>query len=112
LGREYRQRLGSDRPSTGAEKVLDDAIEWLERNPHLVVEVAGHTDSNGGATANLALSGRRANTVRDYLIDGGVSASQLTARSYGESETVADNSAIEGRAENRRVEPRILNSRQ
>ena len=102
----------SDRLLTGAEKVLDDAIEWLERNPHLVVEVAGHTDSDGAAAANLGLSERRAYTVRDYLISGGISASRLTARGYGESEPVADNGTTEGKAENRRVELRVLNNRQ
>jgi OOP family OmpA-OmpF porin len=102
----------SDRLLTGAEQVLDDAIDWLKKNPHLVVEVAGHTDSDGAAAANLGLSERRAYTVRDYLINGGVSESSLTARGYGESEPVADNSTTEGKAENRRVELRILNNRE
>jgi len=102
----------SDRLLTGAEQVLDDAIEWLERNPHLVVEVAGHTDSDGAAAANLGLSERRAYTVRDYLINGGISPSRLTARGYGESEPVASNGTTEGKAENRRVELRILNNSQ
>lgn len=101
----------SDRLLTGAEQVLDDAIEWLGRNPHLVVEVAGHTDSDGAAAANLGLSERRAYTVRDYLINGGIAASRLTARGYGESEPVADNATTEGKAENRRVELRILHKR-
>ncbi len=102
----------SDRLLTGAEGVLDDAIEWLEDNPHLVVEVAGHTDSDGAATSNLGLSDRRAYTVRDYLINGGIDPARLTARGYGESEPIADNETPEGKAENRRVELRILNSRE
>ena len=102
----------SDRLLTGAEQVLDDAIEWLKKNPHLVVEVAGHTDSDGAARANLGLSERRAYTVRDYLITGGISEARLTARGYGESEPVADNVTTEGKAENRRVELRILNNRE
>jgi len=101
----------SDRLLTGAEQVLDDAIVWLQKNPHLVVEVAGHTDSDGAATANLGLSERRAYTVRDYLISGGINSARLTARGYGESEPVADNATPEGKAENRRVELRILNNR-
>jgi OOP family OmpA-OmpF porin len=101
----------SDRLLTGAEQVLDDAIEWLKRNPHLVVEVAGHTDSDGAAAANLGLSERRAYTVRDYLINGGISPSRLTARGYGESEPVASNGTTEGKAENRRVELRILSNK-
>ena len=102
----------SDRLLTGAEQVLDNAIEWLKKNPHLIVEVAGHTDSDGAAAANLGLSERRAYTVRDYLIIGGIGEARLTARGYGESEPVADNSTTEGKAENRRVELRILNNQQ
>jgi OOP family OmpA-OmpF porin len=102
----------SDRLLSGAEKVLDGAIAWLKKNPHLAVEVAGHTDSDGAAAPNLALSERRAFTVRDYLIGGGISASRLTARGYGEAEPIADNGTREGKAENRRVELRILNNRE
>jgi OOP family OmpA-OmpF porin len=102
----------SDRLLTGAEQVLDDAIEWLKKNPHLIVEVAGHTDSDGAASANLGLSERRAYTVRDYLIYGGIGEARLTARGYGESEPIADNATTEGKAENRRVELRILNNRE
>jgi OOP family OmpA-OmpF porin len=102
----------SDRLLTGAEQVLDDAVAWLKKNPHLAVEVAGHTDSDGAAAANLALSERRAITVRDYLISGGISPSRLTARGYGESEPVADNGTQEGKAENRRVELRIPTNRE
>ena len=101
----------SDRLLTGAEQVLDDAIKWLAQNPHLIVEVAGHTDSDGAATANLGLSERRAYTVRDYLINGGVNAKRLSARGYGESEPIADNATPEGKAENRRAKLRILNNR-
>ena len=102
----------SDRLLSGAEQMLDDAIAWLEKNPHLAVEVAGHTDSDGAAAANLALSERRAFTVRDYLIVRGISPSRLSARGYGESEPIADNGTREGKAENRRVELRILNNRE
>ena len=99
----------SDRLLPGAENVLSDAIETLRRNIDLVVEVAGHTDSAGAAEYNASLSERRANTVRDYLIAGGVNGGNLTARGYGEEMPVADNSTASGRAENRRVELRILN---
>jgi OmpA-OmpF porin, OOP family len=102
----------SDRLLTGAERVLDDAIAWLKNNPHLAVEVAGHTDSDGAAATNLVLSERRALTVHDYLIRGGISPSRLNARGYGESEPLADNTSAEGKAENRRVELRILNNRE
>ncbi|MEM6639016.1 MAG: OmpA family protein [Pseudomonadota bacterium] len=91
--------------STG---VLDQAAATLLRNAGVRVEVQGHTDRTGADSYNLALSQRRAETVRDYLIDKGVSPSTLTAKGYGESQPVADNSTAEGRASNRRVVLKIL----
>ena len=101
----------SDRLLSGAEQVLNDAANWLKKNPHLVVQVAGHTDSDGDALMNLGLSERRAYTVRDYMINSGVHPNNLTAKGYGESQPVASNATTEGKAENRRVELRILESR-
>lgn len=88
---------------------LDVALGAIKTRPADVVsdfvfEVAGHTDSRGSDAYNQKLSERRAKTVRDYLIAGGLSADQLTATGYGESMPVADNATDEGRAENRRVE--------
>ncbi|WP_405235285.1 OmpA family protein [Lentisalinibacter orientalis] len=100
--------LNSDRLRPGAENVLDDAAETLKRNPGLEVEVAGHTDSQGAAAYNQGLSERRARTVMDYLIGRGVDEDMLSYRGYGESQPIADNATAAGRAENRRVELRIL----
>lgn len=101
----------SDRLLSGAEQILDDAATWLKQRPNLIVEVAGHTDSAGNDKLNLGLSERRAYTVRDYLVSQGVNAASLSARGYGESEPVADNVTPEGKAENRRVELRIIGRR-
>ena len=98
----------SDRLLPGADSVLQDAVATLRMHPDLVVEVAGHTDSDGSAEHNEGLSSRRANTVRDYLVDGGVSATNLTARGYGEAQPIADNATADGKSRNRRVELRIL----
>jgi len=98
----------SDRLRPGAEDVLDEAAETLKRNPQLEVEVAGHTDSQGAAAYNQGLSERRARTVMDYLVGRGVDEDTLSFRGYGESRPIADNATAAGRAENRRVELRIL----
>ena len=98
----------SDRLLPGAEQVLNDAAATLRKYPDLVVEVAGHTDSVGAAGYNQGLSERRALTVRDYLINAGAAQANLSARGYGEAEPVADNGTSEGRAQNRRVELRII----
>lgn len=89
--------------------VLNDAAATLKRNSDLTVEAQGHTDSQGAESYNLALSQRRAEAVRDYLVREGVAADKLTAKGYGESQPVADNSTAAGRAENRRVVLKVLN---
>jgi OOP family OmpA-OmpF porin len=98
----------SDLLLPGAERVLADAVATLGKYPELIVEVAGHTDSDGADVSNLGLSERRAKTVRDYLVNGGVNATSLSVRGFGESQPVADNSTAAGKAQNRRVELRIL----
>jgi OOP family OmpA-OmpF porin len=98
----------SDRLVPEAVDVLDEATQTLLRNPQLIVEVAGHTDSDGAADYNLDLSNRRAVAVRQFFIDRGVPADQLSARGYGESQPIADNNTAAGKAMNRRVVLRVL----
>lgn len=96
-------QLTSDSSAT-----LDPLARDLRAHPHLVVEVQGHTDGVGSAAYNLALSKRRANAVRDYLIHHGVSLSQLIAKGYGKTQPIADNRTAAGRALNRRVVMKVL----
>ena len=70
--------------------------------------MAGYTDDSGAADYNQGLSERRAATVRDYLINAGAGETNLSSRGYGEAEPAADNATAAGRAENRRVELRII----
>jgi OOP family OmpA-OmpF porin len=86
------------------EPVLDVAVQELQDNPTISVEVAGHTDSTGADEYNQGLSERRANSVVDYLVSKGVDRSRLSSVGHGESQPVADNSSADGRAQNRRVE--------
>ncbi|MDT3706052.1 MAG: OmpA family protein [Thiobacillus sp.] len=83
---------------------LDEAAATLKEWGDVRVEIGGHTDSVGKDSYNLALSQRRAETVRQYLIGKGVAANRLFARGYGETRPVADNATAEGRDKNRRVE--------
>jgi outer membrane protein OmpA-like peptidoglycan-associated protein len=86
------------------EGVLDAAVEVLNENPSVSVEVIGYTDSVGGDDYNLGLSDRRAKAVRDYLVAHGVSAERLIATGRGETNPVASTDTADGRAQNRRVE--------
>ncbi|KUG23407.1 outer membrane protein a precursor [hydrocarbon metagenome] len=69
---------------------------------NLIVE--GHTDSRGSESYNQNLSQRRADTVRDYLVQRGYPSEHIQARGMGEGRPIADNASPEGRANNRRVE--------
>jgi OOP family OmpA-OmpF porin len=79
---------------------------FLEANRTIpYVLIAGHTDSSGTEVFNQQLSQRRAEAVRQYLIDKhGIAAAKIQAKGYGSSQPVADNGTPEGRYQNRRVE--------
>ena len=84
-------------------KILDDAVAKLGANPNVRVTIEGHTDSIGTSEYNLALGDRRANAVRDYLINRGVAAGRLSTVSYGEERPKYDNAREETRRLNRRA---------
>lgn len=83
---------------------LDRLVELLKKFPGLGVEIAGHTDENGTAEYNYALSGRRSQSVVAYLIQQGVPPRRIRARGYGKDKPIAPNNTEDGRALNRRVE--------
>lgn len=78
--------------------------EYLKAMPGAKVRIDGHTDSQGAADANLKLSQRRADAVRDALVAAGVPRSSIQAAGHGAAQPVADNATAAGRARNRRVE--------
>ncbi len=81
----------------------------IESNPTLLIEVQGHTDSQGDDAKNLKLSQERAEAVKEYLVKNhGIEPNRLIAKGYGEKKPIASNNTKEGRAKNRRVEFVIL----
>ena len=87
-----------------SQEILDRVAQSLIDNPEVTVEVGGHTDNTGRRASNLRLSEARANAVREYLISKGVDGSRMTAKGYGPDQPVAENTTVQGRAANRRVE--------
>jgi outer membrane protein OmpA-like peptidoglycan-associated protein len=87
---------------------LKRVVELLTDNPGLEIEIAGHTDSVGSSTYNQGLSERRAKAVFDYLVENGITSERVVSRGFGESKPVSGNDTSEGRAQNRRVEFKIL----
>ena len=65
---------------------LNKLRDLLIKNPSLIIEIGGHTDTRGDATENQQLSEGRANAVKTYLIEQGIEATRLTAKGYGESQ--------------------------
>ena len=97
-------RTGTAALSASSQTELDIIANTLVSNSHLKFEVAGHTDSTGSLSRNIALSQRRAEAVRSYLVKKGVAADRLTAKGYGPTKPIANNAIASGRAKNRRVE--------
>jgi outer membrane protein OmpA-like peptidoglycan-associated protein len=84
--------------------VLDQHVAYLNEHPSSPVIVEGHTDYMGADAYNQRLSERRANAVRDYLIQKGIASSRIQVVGYSEHRPIADNQTAEGRAMNRRSE--------
>ena len=91
-----------------AKQQLDQIVAGLKSQPGVTLEVGGHTCNIGTEQYNMALSKRRAESVRSYLVEKGIDASRLSSEGYGEYSPIASNDTEEGRQQNRRVEFRIL----
>ncbi|MEO1551985.1 MAG: OmpA family protein, partial [Pseudomonadota bacterium] len=96
--------------SPGSADIAEESLDLiesvaliLENCPGARFEIAGHTDSQGRETSNMALSQSRADAVVDALLATGLNAVYLSAVGYGESRPIADNSTEDGRAQNRRI---------
>jgi outer membrane protein OmpA-like peptidoglycan-associated protein len=92
-----------------AAKALDRTGMILKENPQLKVEIGGHTDASGNEKANQAISEKRAQSAMKYLQDKfNIPGNRLTAKGYGSTRPIADNSTQDGRSKNRRVEFKYL----
>ncbi|MGJ8686224.1 MAG: OmpA family protein [Spongiibacteraceae bacterium] len=94
--------------TSDSEEILQQAANYILRSPGKRFEVSGHTDDVADESYNRRLSQARADAVMAYLVDQGIDVSQLQAVGYGESQPVSDNDSETGRAENRRVELKLL----
>jgi outer membrane protein OmpA-like peptidoglycan-associated protein len=95
----------------GVASNLGRLATFLHQNPGRNVEIEGHTDSVGDDDYNQALSQRRADSVRSFLIQQGIGPERIRASGKGEHQPVADNDSSGGRQQNRRVEVIIENPR-
>ena len=86
-----------------ATRILDEAIKAMQADSTLRLTVEGHTCNIGTTEYNLALGERRANAVRDYLVQRGIMTARLRTVSFGEERPEVTNATAEGRATNRRA---------
>jgi peptidoglycan-associated lipoprotein len=86
-----------------AKEILWKKILWLEENPNTVVVIAGHSDKSGAETANLIVGQRRAESVKNFLVEMGVDGKRLITVSYGEEHLADSGNTQESQANNRRV---------
>lgn len=97
---DYNQ--ASLRPSSRS--VIEEVIGMMKAHPEVKIRIEGHTDSDGAADYNLALSEKRAAAVKAAIVDAGINAGRLNAIGYGEEKPIMPNHSPEAKAANRRVE--------
>lgn len=89
-------------------KILDEMVVALTKVGAKKVKIIGHTDSSGDANKNTVLSQERAMAVQNYLVSKSIAVERLSTAGKGSSQPVADNSTVEGRKKNRRIEFEVL----
>ena len=90
--------------NSGFYNTLNKVAQTLAEDNKNAVVVSGHTDSTGNDSINIPLSQNRAQSVASYLVSKGVSSNRVSAKGYGSSSPIADNSTAAGKQQNRRVE--------
>jgi OOP family OmpA-OmpF porin len=108
INREIRLRgvnfvTGSAELTPASRRTLDRIAAILADADAVRAQLQGHTDDQGDAAANQALSARRAQAVVDYLVGKGIARGRLVPRGFGETRPIASNASEAGRAQNRRV---------
>ena len=87
-----------------SQTIIDQVEAMLKSNPNLKISIEGHTDNVGSPTSNQTLSDNRAKSVMNLLIAKGVDKSRLSAKGWGQSKPIVENTTDSNKAKNRRVE--------
>lgn len=100
--------VGKATVNTAFSTDLDKLVQFLKDNTETKLEIQGHTDNTGSLKLNNKLSQARANSIVDYLVKQGIDGRRISAKGFGPSLPIADNSTTEGRAKNRRVVIKVM----
>jgi outer membrane protein OmpA-like peptidoglycan-associated protein len=93
---------------TESEAELNKVVKFLQQNPHIRIEISGHTDNTGNPDYNQLLSENRAKTAASYLVAASIRSERIVSKGYGMNTPVATNDTEAGRALNRRTELKII----
>ena len=94
----------SDQLTSASSEVIQQFVEAMKEEPTLKLKIIGHTDADGDEAKNLILSKKRTAAVKTKMIVLGITANRSLTDGKGEKEPIADNSAVNGKLQNRRVE--------
>jgi outer membrane protein OmpA-like peptidoglycan-associated protein len=101
---EVTFETGSANLAVQAKLTLDNVYDMLWEYKEVTIEIRGYTDNTGSAAINQQLSRKRAQAVKQYLINKGIESNRMIAFGYGKDSPIAPNNTREGRAKNRRIE--------
>jgi outer membrane protein OmpA-like peptidoglycan-associated protein len=94
----------SDEILPASDPLITDIADYMKKTAWTKIRVEGHTDSDGDNDANLELSKKRAESVRQALVAKGIADARVSSEGCGEKAPIGDNKTSEGKQENRRVE--------
>jgi outer membrane protein OmpA-like peptidoglycan-associated protein len=97
-------KSGSATLTPESENTLELAYETMRDNPTVEVEIRGYTDNVGKKASNMKLSQKRADSVKDWLVQKGIDPTRITTKGFGPDNPIDTNTTEVGRAKNRRIE--------
>ncbi|MFN8257188.1 MAG: OmpA family protein [Bacteroidales bacterium] len=101
-------KQGSSEISAESKAELDKIFDFLNNNPEIIIELSGHTSSEGEPGFNIKLSADRVKLCKEYLVNKGITNDRIVAIGYGAENPLAPNDTEANRIKNRRVEMKIL----
>lgn len=99
--------FNSDVLKTASFQILDNAAKEMKKDPSVKFVLNGNSSAEGTPEHNMSLSVDRANSVKSYLVNAGISGSNLTVKGFGATKPIDNNSTEEGKELNRRVEIKV-----
>lgn len=99
---------GAARISESSNNELDELVEWLKERPTTIIQLEGHTDFAGNSAANMRLSQARVEAVKEYLLKKKVKKNRVFIKAFGGTQPITTQRTDEAKAQNRRVEVRII----